>query len=178
MNHTMRLNEFNVPGYGLKVGGAMDIRAKDVSGETSSTDEVDAGTKGKSLTVSLSILFRDIADLRRLIRVSEARDEGARRIYTIANETANAAGIRQVRFAERISFTEKDGLRAWDVSFTLREYLSNPERREMREDTPEAVQQTSGGTETEQGPAQTAQAATETLTGLAKVIRQLDEVLR
>lgn len=178
MNHTMRLNEFNVPGYNLKVGGAMDIRAKDVSGETSSTDEVDTGTKGKSLTVSLSIKFRDIADLRRLMRVAEAKDNGSRRIYTIANETANAAGIRQVRFSERISFTEQDGLRAWDVSFTLREYLSNPERREMREDTPEAVQQTSDGRETEQRPAETAEAATDALTALAKTIRQLDEDLR
>ena len=95
------LNDYDVPGYNLKIGGGMTIRTSDASGETSSTDEVDKGTKGKKLTVSLSIRFADEADLKRLIRVSEAKVNGARKIYTITNKTANTVGIRQVRFAER-----------------------------------------------------------------------------
>ncbi|MBI9080465.1 MAG: DNA-binding protein [Pseudodesulfovibrio sp.] len=174
----MRLNDFNVPGYALKVGGSMDIRTSDASGETSSTDEVDKGTKGKSLAVSLSIKFKDEADLKKLIRVSEAKTKGTRVIYTVTNRTANVAGIRQARFAEQVSFQEMDGLRAWSVSFTLKEYLSNPERVEQREEKPAPVAQTSEGTATEEvRPAETAKAVEEAVTGFAKILKALDEAL-
>jgi hypothetical protein len=156
----------------------MDIKASDASGETSSTDEVDKGTKAKKLSVALSIPFKDIDALRELSRVSEAKDNGSRKIYTVANDTANALGVRQVRFAENISFQEKDGLRAWDVSFTLKEYLSIPERVEQREEKTEAVAQTSEGTATETtDDAETASATEEPLTGFEKVLAALDEAL-
>lgn len=174
----LRLNAYNVPGHDLKIGGGMDIKAADASGETSSTDEVDKGTKGKKLSVSLVIKFTDESDLRRLTRIAEAKTNGERTVYTITNLTANAMGIRQVRFAENFNVQEKDGLRAWDVSFTLKEYLSNPERVEQREEKTESVAQTSDGTTTEETrEAETAEAVEEAVTGIAKVLQLIDKAL-
>lgn len=179
MNSILRLGDYNVPGYSLNVTGNMDIRTSDASGETSSTDEVDKGTKGKTLTVALNILFSREADLRGLIRVAEAKDNGSRRIYTIANATANAAGIRQVRFAERVTWQEQEGLRAWAVSFTLREYLSNPERVEQREEKTATVAQTSDGTATEsERPAETAATVEQPATGLERLLQRVDDFLK
>ena len=178
MSNFLRLGDYNVPGYGMVIGASMDIKASDASGETSGTDEVDKGTKAKKLSVSLSILFENIDDLRSLARVSEAKDNGTRRIYTITNRTANALGVRQVRFAENISFQEKDGLRAWDVSFTLKEYLSVPERVEQREKKAKPVAQTSVGTATDAtADAQTATAAEKPLTGFEKILDIIDKAL-
>ncbi len=172
------LNDYDVPGYNLKIGGGMTIRTSDASGETSSTDEVDKGTKGKKLTVSLSIRFADEADLKRLIRVSEAKVNGARKIYTITNKTANTVGIRQVRFAESFNWPENGTLRQWDVSFTLKEYLSNPERVEQREEKPAPVAQTSEGKATEEErPAETAEAVAEPQTGFEKFLHLVDQAL-
>lgn len=174
----LRLDDYNVPGHELKIGGGMDIRAADASGETSSTDEVDKGTKGKKLSVFLIIKFSDEADLRRLTRVAEAKVNGARKVYTITNLTANAMGIRQVRFAENFNAQEKDGLRAWDVSFTLKEYLSNPERVEQREQKTASVTQTNDGTTTEETrAAETAEAVNEPVTGIEKILKVIDEAL-
>lgn len=168
----MILSGYKVPGFGLRVRASMDIRTGDISGETSGTDEVDKGTKGKSLTVSLSIPFTKPADLRQLIRVSEAKDDGERRIYTITDTTANLGGVRQVRFAERVGWEEKDGLRAWDVSFTLREYLSNPEREEQRDPKPKAAAQVNDGTKAVPSNAQTAQAT------FKKVVKGVGTILK
>ncbi|BCS89954.1 hypothetical protein PSDVSF_31960 [Pseudodesulfovibrio sediminis] len=157
----------------------MDIRASDASGETSSTDEVDKGTKAKKLPVSLVIPFTNETDLKQLIRVAEAKKNGTRKVYTITNRTANVAGIRQVRFAEGFSWQEKDGLHAWDVSFTLKEYLSNPERVEQRETKSASVVQTSQGKATDEitEVAGTAEAIAEPLTGLERILKFMDDFL-
>lgn len=174
----LRLGNYNVPGHELKVGSNMPFKTADASGETNSTDEFDKGTKAKVLSVSLVIKFTDKDDLKRLTRVAEAKTNGERTVYTIANQTANAMGIRQVRFAENFSATEKDGLRAWDVSFSLKEYHSNPERVEQREKKPEAVAQTNDGTATEETrPAETAEATQEPVTGIEKVLKTIDGML-
>ncbi|MBC17023.1 Nucleoid DNA-binding protein [Pseudodesulfovibrio profundus] len=144
----LRLDNYNMPGHELKIGASMDIRTTDASGDTSGTDEVENGFKPKKITVSLVIKAIDASDLTELTRVAEAKTNGERKIYTIVNKTANAMGIRQVRFAENFSVREKDGLRAWDISFTLKEYQSNPERVEQREPKPEPVAQVSEGTST------------------------------
>lgn len=175
----LRLDQYDVPGKSLKIGGGMDIRASDASGETSSTDEVDKGTKAKKLPVSLVIPFSNEADLKRLIRVAEAKENGTRKVYTITNQTANVAGIRQVRFAEGFNWQEKDGLLAWDVSFTLKEYLSNPERVEQREKKAAPVVQVSLGKKTVEAtlPIGTAEVVVEPVTGLEKVLKFIDDFL-
>ena len=129
----LRLDDYTVPGFGLRVSGAFQLKKADASGETSSTTKADKGTKGKTLTVTTQIRYQDEADLRELIRISEAKGSGeSGKVYTITNTTANAAGIRQVIFADRVSWDEQEGRRCWNVSFTLAEHKSVPERAEAR----------------------------------------------
>ena len=40
--------------------------------------------------------------------------------------------MRQARFAGRITASEQEGLLAWQVQFTLKEFNSVPEKREQR----------------------------------------------
>ena len=134
MNTFLRLGSYNVPGYGLKVTGGMEIYEEDLSGETSGSDTAHKGIKPKTLSVSLSIRYQDDNQLKELIRVLEAKDStGEMKVYTVANRTANTGGITQVKCFERVEWTEQDGLRAWSVNFKLREHLSVPEKVEQRQ---------------------------------------------
>lgn len=146
MTGFLRLNGWNVPGYGLAVSGGLEMHTEDLSGETSATDRVEKGVKPKTFSVSINICFENADDLAELIRKAEAKDEdGALIIYTITCREADVAGIRQVRFADAIRWKPFDRLRAWSVSFTLREYLSVPEKAEQREKGKQSVAQTSDG---------------------------------
>jgi hypothetical protein len=104
------------------------------------------------------------------MRVAEAKDGGELRIYTIANPTANAVGVRQVQFSDNVRAADVDGLRAWDVSFTLREIKSVPELAEQREPKAEAVAQTSTAS-----AVQTGQTAFERLIGKTTRVLTADE---
>jgi len=130
----LQLDNFRVPGKNLLVSGNLELRTEDIAGETSGTDAVEKGIKPKILRVGISIPFKTPQDMTDLINTAEAVGEnGERRIYTITNRTANAAGIRQVRFFEHFNWNEEESMQLWQASFTLQEYLSNPERVENRE---------------------------------------------
>jgi hypothetical protein len=132
----MQLDDFKIPGKQLVVRGSVEIRTEDIAGETSGTDLVEKGIKPKVLRVSLIIPFKDQQGLRDLIRVAESKnDKGEQTIYTITERTANAAGVRQVRFVETLTWDESYTLQVWEVKFALQEYMSNPERVEKRRDT-------------------------------------------
>ncbi|MCP3943905.1 MAG: DNA-binding protein [Desulfobacteraceae bacterium] len=131
----MQLDDFKIPGKKLVVKGNMELRTEDIAGETSGTDSVDKGTKPKILRVTLTISFKQPQDLSALVKIAEAKTSaGERQIYKITNKTATAAGIRQVRFFESFNWSEADSMQMWDVSFSLQEYLSNPERAENRKE--------------------------------------------
>ncbi len=184
MTEYLQLSGFNVPGYNLTVSGELEIRTEDLSGETSGTARVDKGVKPKKLSVSTNIRCEDAKQLRELIRVIEARGEhGEGKVYNITNLEANAAGIKQVRVSDRFSWKRVDGVQAWAVSFTLREYLSVPEKVEKREKAPEPVAQKSEGAaiapkqEGSQPAPQTAEAAQEPLTMLENILHKIDRAL-
>lgn len=182
MTEYLQLGGFNVPGYNLTVKGELEIRTEDLSGETSGTARVDKGVKPKKLIVSTNIRYKDATQLRELIRVIEARgDNGEGRVYNITNREANVAGIKQVRISDRFSWKPISGLKAWAVSFTLREYLSVPEKVEKREITPKAVAQKSEGKKVEpkqeESPLQTALAVQEPLTMLENILHAIDKAL-
>ena len=181
MSAYLRLGSFNVPGYGLQVTGDLEIRTEDLSGETSGSDLVSKGVKPKTLTVSLNIRFENEKDLRSLVRVAEARgSNGSLTVYTIVNRTANAAGMRQVQFTDHVRWAEQEGVRAWSVSFTLREYLSVPERVEQREKSPATVSQTSAA-QSLNDAAETTGAAEPTgqmLTNFEKLLALVDKALQ
>ena len=144
---TMRLDDYKVPGFGLRVSGSFTLKKQDASGDTSSTAKAEKGIKAKTLTVTTQIRYKDESDLRELIRVSEAKGGSGAKVYTIANTTANAAGIRQVVFSDRVSWDEQEGRKCWNVQFTLAEHKSVPERAEARAKAkPASAGQNAGGT--------------------------------
>jgi len=131
----MQLDNFRIPGKKLLVKGNLEMRTEDIAGETSGTDLVEKGIKPKLLRVTVSIPYADQQGLRDLVKTAESKNEtGEQKIFTITNRTANAAGIRQVRFTEHFNWDEAETLQMWNVSFTLQEYMSNPERVEKRLD--------------------------------------------
>ncbi len=176
MNTFLRLGNYNVPGYNLNVSGGMEIWDEEISGETSGTDVVNKGIKAKTLSVSLSIRFKDKDKLRELIRVLETKEpNGEMKIYTIANRTANMGGITQVRCSSSVGWKEESQIRAWSVSFSLREHLSVPERVEQQQKGVAAI------SEGEEGIVSTAenlvQPASILDTSLDKLLKMTDKVL-
>lgn len=129
----MQLDDYRIPGSQIQVNGDLELKTEDIAGETSGTESVEKGIKPKVLRVSLIIRFQDQNDLNALIKKAESlTDAGERVIYTITHRTANAAGVRQVRFFDHLTWNEDGNLQLWKVSFSLKEYMSNPERVENR----------------------------------------------
>lgn len=146
MTEFLLLDDYTVPGFGLKVSGEMEMRTEDLSGESSGTARADKGIKPKKLNVTLGLAFANATQLQELILVASAKDEnGQSKVYTITNREANVGGVRQVRFTDRISWTPQGGLQVWNVSFTLREHLSVPEKAEARIKKVKATAQTNAG---------------------------------
>ncbi|WP_067584716.1 hypothetical protein [Endozoicomonas ascidiicola] len=141
------LNQQKVPGHGVKVRASFRLEDKDLSGTSSATDTAEGGIKPQSLSVSLSIKYTDDSDLTRLLAMARAIDTqtGKRQVYKITNGTAQAGNIRKVKFTENFSYVENATLRMWDVSFTLRECESVPEKIEQRQAQPAATEQSAEG---------------------------------
>ena len=141
----IELNGSRVPGHDIKVRGNFRIEEKDLSGQSSATDTAEEGIKRQVLSVTLVIRFEDGKDLTRLIALARAVDEnGQRVVYDIVNETAKAANIHQVKFSDNFTYSEND-TQSWQVSFSLREFLSVPEKVEARQEQPAAEEQSAEG---------------------------------
>lgn len=124
---------------GARIALSMQFQDKDQSGQTSASTSSEQGEKAKELTVTGMIAFADEQQLTRLFELASSKgDGGSRHVYRIGSLLAKAVKIRQVKFAGDISATEQDGLMAWAVQFTLREYHSVPEKREQRQANKEA----------------------------------------
>ena len=142
----IELNGTRVPGHDMRVRGNFRIEEKDLSGQSSASDTAEEGIKPQTLSVSLTIRFDDETDLNKLIALARAVDEnGQRVIYDINNRTARAANIRQVKFSENFTYQDNDNQRSWQVNFTLREFLSVPEKVEARQEPTVAQEQTTEG---------------------------------
>lgn len=142
----LKLDDYTVPGYGMTVSISAPLKDEDASGETSSTARAKKGNKGKKLEARCSIPFKQADDLGELMRVAEATENGDGKLYTITNDTANTAGMRQGRFTGTIRADEDEALRKWNVSFSLAEHVSVPEMAESREPGKAAATQTNEGT--------------------------------
>lgn len=167
---TLLLDGEQIRGKNLKVTANLRIEEDDLSGQSSNSAAAHKGFKPKTLTVSMQVRFQESADLRSTLRLAEATDAGGKaKVYRIVNDTAQAFGIRQVRFSDNFSAREDDSLRAWMVSFTLIEHLSVAERVESRRPDGGATAQGPGGvSETEPG---------QELTAFEKVLKRVDEAL-
>lgn len=179
---TLLLDGERIRGRGMKVTGDLRIESGDMSGQTSNTDTAHKGFKPKTLTVNLLIRFIDSADLRTLMRLSEATESGGQlKVYRIVNDTAAAFGMRQVQFSDGVSAREDDSLRGWRIQFTLTEKLSNPERVEKRRTanavgTQSAPGQSVSGTATGTGSDGSTGGGQE-LTGFETTLKKLDDFL-
>lgn len=124
------LGDYHVPGHDLRADLSLKFKEEDASGETSSTASAAKGTKGKKLGVTVFLRFTEEDDLRALLEVAQAKEKGENKVYTITNLTANAAGMREGRFSGDFKVTPQEKLRVWQISFTIAEHLSVPERAE------------------------------------------------
>lgn len=158
---------------------SMEFKEKDTSGQTSGTSGAEQGEKGKELQITGLIPFADQMALARLFEL--AQDKGAgneRKIYRIGCELAEAVKIYQVKFAGRIMAPEQEGLLAWRVSFTLREHLSVPEKRELRRLQPEAIiQGLTGGNVPAGATADSAQSQQRELGRVEQYLKKVDDML-
>ena len=155
---------------------SMEFKEKDTSGQTSGTNGAEQGEKGKELQVTGLIPFADQMALARLFELAQEKGEGnERKVYRIGCELAEAVKIYQVKFAGRIMAPEQEGLLAWRISFTLREHLSVPEKREQRAAKPKAtIGQSTEGT-TSVNPPSDEQGEQRELGSAEKVMKYLDD---
>ena len=117
----------------MRVSASMQFQDKDQSGQTSSTSSAEQGAKGKELDVSGLIPFKEDRMLSRLFELADAKGNGGKRhVYRVGSLLAKSVKVRQAKFAGRITASEQEGLLAWQVQFTLKEFNSVPEKREQR----------------------------------------------
>ncbi|WP_445772972.1 baseplate complex protein [Shewanella sp.] len=137
----LALNVINIALKAMRITASQELASDDASGQRSSTDVAETGTKAKALTVMGNVPFMQTENLTRLFELAEATENGARTIYRISNKTAEALGVKQVRFASKIEAVEQQTTRQWSVSFTLQEYRSVPQKVEERQPDATANQQ-------------------------------------
>lgn len=144
-NITLALNGEPIRMINITVSPSIKFKDKDKSGQTSSTDTAEQGTKAKEIKVEGMIPYTDTAQLTRLFELAEGTGKGgARQRYRVANPTAKAIKLRLAMFAGDLEAKEQKNLMAWSISFTLREQNSVSEKKEERAKTPDSKQQVPG----------------------------------
>lgn len=110
-----------------------DLPEEDQSGQSSSTNSSEKGIKPKKLNISGLIEYSTPDRLSRLIELSYQTEKGgAKKLYRIANATANVVNLREAVFSGKVSISPHSSLLAWQIGFTLSERKSVPEKRETR----------------------------------------------
>ncbi|WP_116886393.1 DNA-binding protein [Pseudomonas syringae] len=171
---TLLLNGEQIVGHRMKLTANLKIEADELGGQTSGTDKSHKGFKPKTLTVTLTIPYKALEDLRTIMRLAEATAGGGQlQTYRIVNDTAKAFGIRQVTFSDGVSAREDDTLAQWIVQFTLSEKLSNPEKVENRRAGNGVTSQSAPG----DGVAGSGSGTPEELTGFEAVLKKVDTYL-
>lgn len=175
---TLLLDGIQIRGHRLKVTGTLRIESDDMSGQTSATDSADKGFKPKTLTVAMMIKYKDSADLATLMSLAEKTESGGqRKTYRVVNDTAEAFGVRQAQFSESVSAREDDTLSQWIIQFTLAEKLSNPEKVEARRAANGVSSQSAPGDGVSGTGTGSGAGGAQELTGLEKVLKNVDNWL-
>jgi hypothetical protein len=169
------LNAQTIPLKTLRITASQELATEDASGQSSSTDSAETGMKAKMLSVTGFIPFAKVEILTNLFKLAEATQGGARVTYRIANRTAEALGVKEVKFSSSIEAVEQENTRQWSISFTLAEVRSVPQKKEER--TPQAAAAQQGATgqtaATEDAPPQTEVP----LTGFTAFLKSVDQSL-
>ena len=123
------LDQTQIKGHEIRVTGSQELASQDLSGDTSNSEVMETGFKPVKLAVSMRIAFKDQQDLLSIVQLARALGEGGtRKIYQVQNITAEAYKVRQVRFNQQVRAAELADEQSWQVSFTLVEYNTVPER--------------------------------------------------
>ncbi|MGF1696542.1 DNA-binding protein [Vibrio lamellibrachiae] len=131
-----------IPLKNLKVGCTKEFKSKDMSGQASSTDSSEQGDKGVKINVSGILAFRDEEWLSTLSDMSSQKDDnGNRKVFRIGNRDTRLYKVREVKFDGSLKSNEHDSLLAWVISFSLREYSSAAEQKQIRENQQSQPQQ-------------------------------------
>ncbi len=142
---TLALNGEAIPLKGIMVTPMMQFQDKDQSGQTSSTANAEQGIKPKELRISGTLPFSEAKVLTRLFALAEATEGGKLKRYRVANHTAQAINFRLATFTGSIDAPKQDGKQAWLVTFTMREHLSVPEKKDAREGSKTAAKKQTPG---------------------------------
>jgi len=173
----LTLNSTAISLKGLRITASQELATEDASGQSSSTESAETGIKAKMLAVTGFILFVDEQQLTDLFKLAEATEGGTRTTYRISNKTASALGIKQVKFASKIEAVEQETTRQWNVSFTLAEVRSVPQKKEERAPQVAAAQQGSTGQGTVLADGNTPPNTEPELTGIMAFLKKVDEGL-
>ena len=170
------LNGVKVPGHNLTVRANFRIETKELSGQTSASDRSAEGIKPMTFSVTVEIPCNQPGDLGRVIALARATDDSGNMItYQIVNSTAEACKIREVTFTDQFNVTEQGQINSWQISFTLVEHRSIPEKIEQRQPQPVTTEQNAGEkVETTIPPPLNNE---EQLTGFLGVLKKVDEAL-
>ena len=71
-------------------------------------------------------------------------DSGDPVIYEVTDDTCRAMDVRRVIFIDKFGVSNASGLRAWNVSFSLRDVASTAARREERAEEDAAEKEQAG----------------------------------
>lgn len=117
----------------MKVSCSKQYKDKDMSGQSSSTHSSEQGDKGVVISVTGTIPFKREADLTDLYDTFSMKDEkGNRKVFRIGNRDARLYRVREAKFFGKLSSSEHSLLRAWEISFSMREHNSASEKIEQR----------------------------------------------
>ncbi|MFM4647584.1 baseplate complex protein [Aeromonas bivalvium] len=164
----------------MRISLSMQFQDKDQSGQTSATSKAEQGAKAKELDVSGLIPYKDQDKLARLFELADLKgDGGQRHVFRVGSLLAKAVKIRQAKFTGRITASEQEGLLAWQVSFTLSDHNSVPEKREQR--LPKAAQVSQATEQTTQAKAPSSsedgKADEDALTPFERYLKKVDDAL-
>ncbi|HEO9045967.1 TPA: hypothetical protein QIF36_004174 [Enterobacter kobei] len=163
-----------LPLKNLEISVSMRLQDEDKSGQASGTASAQQGTKAKELQVKGIIPWEDEALLTQLYQMAEAEDSsGKRQRWRVNHPLATAIKMREATFSGDVSASKAGSLWAWQVSFTLREYISVAEKKaEARAgaDSAGAVSQTAQGTSG-------ASEAPEQLNAFEKVLKKINDTI-
>lgn len=117
----------------MKVSCSKQYKDKDMSGQSSSTHSSEQGDKGVVISVTGTIPFKREQDLTDLYDTFSMKDDsGNRKVFRIGNRDARLYRVREAKFFGKLSSSEHASLRAWEISFSMREHNSVSEKIEQR----------------------------------------------
>lgn len=165
--------------HSKKVNIKLPIKNKSVAGDTSATDTVNTGTKAKTISVAGLIKFADKNILEEITQLAESvQENGSRAIYSITHDGANAMRVRQVYFDGDLDIREAQEFKAWNITFSLKQFNSVAEATEAQNsNTSPVVQDSVTGEEVAAPELESEQPTLDENGTVYKMLKTLDDLL-